>query len=53
MPNKNYIDINRESWDQLVEIHYKSDFYAVDDFIKGKSSLNNIELKLLGDIQGK
>jgi len=31
----------------------KSDFYDVAGFLDGKSSLNNIEMGLLGDIQGK
>jgi len=33
--------------------HQKSDFYFVDDFLKERTSLNSIELELLGDIKNK
>lgn len=49
----NYIEINRQSWNNRTEIHLKSEFYDLDNFLKGKCSLNNIELNLLGDIEGK
>jgi ubiquinone/menaquinone biosynthesis C-methylase UbiE len=49
----NYIDINKKLWNQKTEIHYNSDFYDVDSFIKGKDSLNSIEIGLLGEIKGK
>ncbi len=49
----NYIEINRQSWNNKTEIHLKSEFYDLDNFLKGKSSLNEIELNLLGDINGK
>jgi SAM-dependent methyltransferase len=52
-PEQNYIDINRESWNNRTEIHVKSAFYDLDGFLKGNSSLNDIELSLLGDIKGK
>lgn len=50
---ENYLEINRQSWNNRVETHLKSDFYDNENFIKGKSSLNAIELNLLGDIHGK
>lgn len=50
---ENYLDINRKSWNAKVEPHLKSDFYFVDEFLKGRTSLNSIELELLGDIEGK
>lgn len=49
----NYIEINRNSWNNRTETHLKSDFYDLDGFLKGKSSLNEIELGLLGNIKGK
>ena len=49
----NYIEINRDSWNAKVEHHLKSDFYFVDEFVNGRTSLNSIELDLLGDISGK
>jgi len=48
-----YIGINKKLWNNKTDIHYKSDFYNVDAFVKGKSSLNPIEIELLGDIKGK
>jgi ubiquinone/menaquinone biosynthesis C-methylase UbiE len=49
----NYIEINKQSWNGRVDSHLKSDFYGVEDFIKGKTSLQEIELNLLGDIKNK
>ena len=49
----NYIEINRQSWNNRTETHLKSEFYDLDNFLKGKTSLNNIELDLLGDVTGK
>lgn len=50
---ENYIEINRQSWNKRVEAHVKSEFYDQKNFLNGKSSLNDIELNLLGDISGK
>ena len=36
-----------------MPVHLASEFYGVNDFIKGKTSLNDIELNLLGNIEGK
>jgi len=49
----NYIDINRHSWNNRTETHLQSEFYDVKGFLKGKSSLHEIELGLLGDLHGK
>ncbi len=48
-----YIEINKILWDNKTEIHYKSDFYDVDSFLRGSDSLNSVEIELLGDIAGK
>ncbi|MBS1559410.1 MAG: class I SAM-dependent methyltransferase [Bacteroidetes bacterium] len=50
---ENYIEINRLSWNNRIETHLNSEFYHLDNFLKGKNSLNDIELNLLGDIKGK
>ena len=50
---ENYITINKETWNKKTAVHVDSDFYDNENFIKGKSSLNDIELKLLGNIKGK
>ena len=52
-PEENYIEINRQSWNNRTETHLKSEFYDLDGFMNGNSSLNDIELSLLGDIKGK
>ena len=49
----NYIEINRKSWNNRTDTHLKSEFYDLENFIKGKTSLNDIELELLGDLKGK
>ena len=48
-----YIEKNKASWNNKTDYHINSDFYDMDNFLKGKSSLNDIELKLLGEITGK
>lgn len=48
-----YISINRQSWNNRTDVHFNGAFYDVEGFINGKSSLNSIELSLLGDIKGK
>lgn len=49
----NYTEINRNAWNKKTDIHIRSKFYDNDAFLKGKSSLKNIELDLLGDVKGK
>lgn len=53
MKDINYKEVNRESWNNRTEAHINSDFYDNDSFIKGKNSLNSIELDLLGDVKDK
>jgi SAM-dependent methyltransferase len=50
---KSYIEINKHSWNNRVDAHLASAFYDVEGFLKGNTSLNDIELKLLGDVSGK
>lgn len=50
---QNYIDINRQSWNNRVDAHLSSDFYDMPGFMAGQTSLKEIELALLGDVQGK
>jgi len=50
---EDYREINRQAWNKRLESHLKSDFYDLAGFIKGKTSLNEIELNLLGEIKGK
>lgn len=53
MKDKDYLEINRHSWNNRTDAHVKSDFYDQESFMKGRSSLNEIELELLGDIDQK
>ena len=50
---ENYIEINKQSWNNRLESHLKSDFYNLEEFLNGETSLNEIELDLLGDVQDK
>lgn len=47
-----WLGSNRELWDSWTEVHKDSDFYAVDRFLAGASTLQSIELKELGDVDG-
>lgn len=50
---ENYKEINKKQWNQRVEPHVESDFYDVQGFLAGKTSLQETELALLGDVEGK
>lgn len=52
-PEKDYKELNRVSWNNKTDAHMKSDFYNLPGFLKGATSLNDIELNLLGDLKGK
>ncbi|MDP5170482.1 MAG: class I SAM-dependent methyltransferase [Bacteroidia bacterium] len=49
----NYLDMNRDSWNQRTAYHLTSQFYDVKGFLAGKNSLQKPELDLLGDVNGK
>ena len=51
--NPDYFKVNRDTWNQKVGIHATSDFYNMDGFLKGESSLNTYEIEALGDVNGK
>ncbi len=48
-----YFEVNKETWNKKVSIHSKSEFYNVEGFKKGKTSLNSFELEEVGDVSGK
>ncbi|MCB0532346.1 MAG: class I SAM-dependent methyltransferase [Saprospiraceae bacterium] len=50
---QDYIDANRQAWNLRTEVHKNSEFYNVEAWKKGKSSLGDIELRELGDVHGK
>lgn len=53
MSAENYLELNKESWNKRTAYHVTSDFYEMEAFKAGKSSLMDIELGLLGDVKGK
>src|SRR6218665_103839 len=53
MENQDYLNCNKQTWNDKVDVHIASDFYENDKFLNGKSTLNSIELELLGDVSNK
>lgn len=52
-PNERYLEENKNSWNTWADSNFQSDFYQMDAFRKGASSLKSIEAELLGDVEGK
>lgn len=50
MEDLDYIQKNKATWNLKAEIHMNSAFYDLPGFLDGKTSLNDIELSILGDI---
>jgi len=50
---KTYFENNKSHWDNKTKIHIDSEFYDNESFLKGRNSLNDIELEYLKDIKGK
>ena len=48
-----YFEANRQGWNLKTDVHRSADFYHLDDWKKGGSSLTPIELREVGDVQGK
>jgi 2-polyprenyl-3-methyl-5-hydroxy-6-metoxy-1,4-benzoquinol methylase len=53
MNSENYIEINKQTWNNKVPIHLDSDFYNMKNFLKGKNTLPQIDVELLGNIKRK
>ncbi len=51
--DREYLEVNKNSWNNKVAVHLESDFYNMKAFKEGKTSLNSIELDLFGDLNGK
>ena len=47
-----YLTTNRAAWDVRTAQHVTSDFYDVEGWLAGATSLKSIELELLGDVTG-
>jgi 2-polyprenyl-3-methyl-5-hydroxy-6-metoxy-1,4-benzoquinol methylase len=52
-PESEYKEVNRQSWNDRVDAHLESDFYDLEGFRRGNTSLTEIELDLLGEVSGK
>lgn len=50
---QDYLAINKALWNAKTPVHVESDFYDTQSFINGANTLNDIELKLLGNLKGK
>jgi SAM-dependent methyltransferase len=46
-------DLNRAWWDERVPLHVASDFYDVEGFKAGASTLRPFELEEVGDVSGR
>ncbi|WP_162128513.1 class I SAM-dependent methyltransferase [Flavobacterium phycosphaerae] len=53
MKKLDYININKQTWNEKTDVHIASEFYDMEGFMNGKSTLNEIELSLLGEVAGK
>ena len=48
-----YREANRARWDESVAVHAASEFYGVDRFLDGESTLLPLDLEEVGDVAGK
>ncbi|MHA2385112.1 MAG: class I SAM-dependent methyltransferase [Candidatus Thorarchaeota archaeon] len=48
-----FIKANKDMWDDRVDVHKKSKFYDVEGFLKGKQTLDPVELDEVGDVSDK
>ena len=53
MKAENYLEINKQAWNNQVPVHLDSDFYDMKKFLNGKNSVPEIDLELLGEIKDK
>ena len=48
-----YFETNKQTWNEKVDVHAASDFYDMEAFKKGETSLKSYELEALGNVSGK
>lgn len=51
--SKKYFEMNKAHWDASVAYHVDSILYDMEAFLRGRSSLNSIELDEVGEVKGK
>ena len=49
----NYFETNKNTWNDKVAVHANSEFYDLEAFKRGDSSLKKYELQALGNVSGK
>lgn len=52
MPHKDH-EINRKSWNEMVDLHVDHEEYRTQEMIDGGNSLKRIEREAIGDVRGK
>jgi SAM-dependent methyltransferase len=50
---KEYINSNKKRWEELADLHFKGEYYDVENFKKGGISLSELEINEVGDVKGK
>ncbi len=50
---KKYIDENKRRWNELADVHFKSEYYNVDEFRRGGISLSQLEVQEVSNVKGK
>jgi SAM-dependent methyltransferase len=53
MDNQHFFEANRQGWNQRALVHQQSSFYDVENWKRGQTSLQSIELREMGDVRGK
>ena len=53
MKTEEYKRANKALWDERAELHLESDFYDVEGFLAGNTTLSAYELEELGSVAGK
>lgn len=53
MESNNYKEINKNTWNNKVDVHVNSEFYNNQTFINGQNTVPPTDLEALGDVNGK
>ena len=51
--NQRFLEANRSRWNEVVPIHANSDFYGVERFLAGETTLLPLDFDEVGDVRGK
>lgn len=53
MSTEDFLNVNRQRWDELTPLHASSDYYDIEGFKQGGTRLSTYEVEELGDVSGK